>query len=348
MKRLFAALLIVALLPGLFSCKRPKTKYTDYSFEYFDTVTTIVGYEESEKKFKEICAEIKALLKDYHQLYDIYKRYDGVINLCTVNDLHAGAHREVQVDPRLMELLVYARELYEGTNGKMNVAMGSVLSIWHRYRTDGSEHPEKAQLPPMDKLQEAAKHTDIQKMILNEEKGTVFLADPGMSLDVGAIAKGYATEQVALYLEEKGISGYLLNVGGNVRCVGDRPDGKGWAIGIENPDTEDAERPYVAQLRLAGKSLVTSGCYQRYYWVDGVRYHHIIDPDTLMPGMDFLSVSVLCTHSGRADALSTALFSMSFEEGKALIESLPDAEAMWVLPDGAQRYSSGFEAYCYE
>ena len=168
MKRLIAALLIAALLPGLAACKPGKIKYTDYSFDFFDTATTLVGYADSKEEFDGVCAEIKGLLKEYHQLYDIYKRYDGVTNLCTVNDLKNGVHQTLQVDQKIMDLLVYAKELYGVTEGKMNIAMGSVLSIWHYYRTEGNDHPEAAQLPPMEKLQEAAKHTDIEKMILDE------------------------------------------------------------------------------------------------------------------------------------------------------------------------------------
>lgn len=349
MKRLIAALMAAVSLLCLASCGRAgKTKYSDYSFDFFDTATSLVGYADSKEEFDAVCTEIKALLKEYHQLYDIYNRYDGVTNLCTVNDLKDGVHQTVQVDAKIMDLLVYARELYDVTGGKMNVAMGSVLSIWHQYRTEGTDHPENAALPPMDRLKEAAGHTDIDRMILDVENSTVYLADPAMTLDVGAIAKGYATEQVAKYLEQKGITGYILNVGGNVRCVGSRPNGEPWTIGIENPDTENETEPYIAYLHLADKSLVTSGSYQRYYTVDGIRYHHIIDPETLMPGTNYHSVSVLCTDSGWADALSTALFSMSYEAGKALIESLPDAEAMWVLADGEQCYSSGFENYTFE
>lgn len=347
MKRFLALLTAVALLLGLGGCKT-LTKYTDYSFDYFDTATTLVGYAHSKEEFDAVCTQIKELLGEYHRLYDIYHRYEGVQNLCTVNDLHDGVHRPVQVDAKIMGLLTYAKELYTLTGGKMNVAMGSVLSIWHRYRTAGISNPQEAQLPPMDQLQQAALHTDIGQMVLNEQESTVFLADPQMSLDVGAVAKGYATEQVALYLEQQGITGYILNVGGNVRCVGARPQGQPWSVGIENPDTANQEQPYVAYLHLVNKSLVTSGSYQRYYTVNGVRYHHIIDPATLMPGTNYRSVSVLCTDSGKADALSTALFSMSYQEGAALIQGLADVEAMWVLPNGEQRYSAGFKDYTYQ
>jgi thiamine biosynthesis lipoprotein len=173
---------------------------------------------------------------------------------------------------------------------------------------------------------------------------TVTITDPEMKLDVGAIAKGYAVEMVARALEEKGISGYILNIGGNVRAVGAKADGEPWTVGLENP-MEDEDKPYIAYLSLTKEALVTSGSYQRYYVVDGKRYHHIIDPETLMPSEGFTSVSVLCESSAMGDALSTALFCMSLEEGMALVESLEDVEVMWVLTDGTKQASSGFPSY---
>lgn len=346
MKRFIAIFALFCLVVSSTACKSVKNKYTDYFFDYFDTVTTIVGYENSKEEFNEVCDEIKSLLQEYHQLYNIYNRYEGINNLCTVNDIEKGAHNTVKVDTKIIDLLSYAKEMYTLTNGKTNIAMGSVLSIWHLYRTEGINDPQNAKLPPMDKLKEAARHTDINKLIIDEKASTVYLADPEMSLDVGAIAKGYTVECIAEYMEQKGISGYILNVGGNVRCVGSRPDGELWTVGIENPDTDDEDKPYIEYLNFTHESLVTSGSYQRYYTVDGKRYHHIIDPDTLMPGTNFKSVSVLSDNSGFADALSTALFTMSYEEGLALIEKNDDAEAMWVLPDGEQRYSSQFKDYC--
>ena len=197
------------------------------------------------------------------------------------------------------------------------------------------------------KLQEASKHTDIEDLIIDTENNTVFLADPEMSLDVGAIAKGYAVEQIAKHLESKGITGYILNVGGNVRTIG-MADKEKWKVGIENSDIEDKENPYIEYLKLSGESVVTSGSYQRFYVVDGKEYHHIIDPQTLMPGKKYLSVSVVTDDSGLGDAMSTALFIMDYEEGKKLVESTNDVEAMWVLQDGTQLYSSGFKSYTFE
>lgn len=338
---LLACILLLGVLP---SCAPKPQSYKAYSLDYFDTATTITGYAKSQEEFDRISGEILAELGEYHRLYTIYHRFKGLENLCTVNELVEGQHRTVTVDRRIIDLLLYAKEMYTVTGGKVNIAMGSVLSIWHDYRELGMSDPASAELPPMEKLTEAAKHTDINCLIIDEESSTVTITDPAMRLDVGAIAKGYAVERVARSLEEKGITGYVINVGGNVRTVGAKGDGSPWVAGIENPDT-DAEEPYVAYLNLTGKSVVTSGSYQRYYLVNGKRFHHIIDSETLMPAEGFLSVSVVCKHSGQGDALSTALFCMPFEEGLALVESLPDTEAFWVLPDGTTRQSDGFAAY---
>ena len=348
MKRIIVFVLCVLLcVPALSSCKKAPAKYTEYSFDYFDTVTTITGYAASQAEFDRISGDVLARLGEYHKLYTIYHRFQGMENLCTVNELLNGAHRTVTVDRRIIDLLLYAKEMYEKTDGKVNIAMGSVLSIWHDYRTEGSDEPWNAKLPPMEDLVEAAKHTDIEDILIDEAASTVTLADPKMKLDVGAVAKGYAVEMVARSLEEQGITGYVLNVGGNVRTVGAKGDGTPWTVGIDNP-LEDAEDPYFAYLSLAGQSLVTSGSYQRYYVVDGKPYHHIIDPDTLMPAEGYLSVSVVGGTSADGDALSTALFCMTPEEGLALVESLPDTEVLWVMSDGSRQQSSGFDKYTKE
>jgi len=345
-KRITSVLLLLCMLfsLSLFSCGENKQKFVSYSFDYFDTATTITGYETDKAEFDRISTELLELLGEYHRLYTIYHRYDGMENLCTVNELKNGAHREVKVERRIIDMLLYAKEMYTVTDGKLNVAMGSVLSIWHDYRTAGLDDPRTASLPPMEELLEAEKHTDINDLIIDEENSTVFLSDPHMTLDVGAVAKGYAVEMAARYLEEKGITGYVINVGGNVRTVGTKPNGEKWLTGIENPDTE-SEEAYIAYLEVSGESVVTSGSYQRYYTVDGKNYHHIIDTETLMPAEAYRSVSVICKNSAEGDALSTALFCMPYEEGLALVESRSDVEALWVMADGTQKYSKGFKNY---
>lgn len=329
----------------LCSCitKDKKDKFTDYSFDYFDTVTTIIGYEKEKSEFDSVCNEIKELLSEYHFLYTIYNSYEEN-NLYTVNS-SKGA--EVTVNNKIIDLLNFSKEMYKLTNGKTNVAMGSVLSIWHNYRNKGLNDAENAELPPMKILLDAAKHTDIENLVIDTTNNTVLLNDDEMSIDVGAIAKGYAAECVADYLKKKGIDGYLLNIGGNVKAIGNRADGTGWKVGIENPD-RTSDKEYIKYLQISDMSLVTSGNYQRFYNVNGVNYHHLIDPDTLMPGEKYDSVSVLCEDSGIADALSTALFLLDYDEGLKLIKSLSNVEAMWVFSDGNIKTSDGFKNYVIE
>lgn len=353
MKRIICLILVLFIISGtitLTGCKKDETyeKFTEYSFDYFDTVTTIIGYEKSKPDFDANCDKIKGLLDEYHKLYTIYNRYDGINNLCLINSVKDVAHPELEVDGKIIKMLKFAKEMYEISDGKLNIAMGSVLSIWHNYRENGLDNPENAELPSFDALNGANEHTDINNLIIDEEKGTVYISDPQMKLDVGAVAKGYAVEKIADYMKQNGMDGYLLNVGGNVRAVGNRRDGEKWKVGIENPDTENDEKPYIEYLEINDMSLVTSGSYQRFYTVDGKNYHHIIDPETLMPSERYLSISVLCESSAYADALSTALFSMELEDGRRLIESLTDVEAMWVTTDGQQKYSSKFKDYCIQ
>ncbi len=343
MKRILIALLVAVLLiqtTQLCSCQKGTDKFTTYSFEYFDTVTTITGYAASQEEFDQITNELLEELGEYHRLYTIYHRFDGMENLCTINETVDGVHRVVAVDQRIIDMLMYARDMYDLTEGRVNIAMGSVLSLWHEYRQLGIGDPSSAELPPMDQLLAASAHTDIDCMVIDQTQNTVTLTDPDMTLDVGAIAKGYAVEMAARWLIDRGLNGYMINIGGNVRTVGAKGDGQGWTIGIRNPDQEATD--YLAYLTLESGSLVTSGSYQRYYEVDGKQYHHIIDQNTLMPADYHISVSVLCESSALGDALSTALFCMPLEKGQELVESMEGVEALWVASDGTMYRSQGF------
>ncbi|MBQ2256547.1 MAG: FAD:protein FMN transferase [Clostridia bacterium] len=347
---LFVALCLFFSALSMTACEQTESgvhkeleKFSAYSFDYFDTVTTISGYAESKEAFDAVANDALAQLGEYHRLFTIYHRFEGLENLCTINELVDGQHRTVSVDARIIDMLLYAKEMHALTDGHVNIAMGSVLSIWHEYRTIGMDDPVSAELPPMEKLQEAAKHTDIDHLVIDEQNCTVTITDPQMKLDVGAVAKGYAVEMIAQALEAQGVTGYVLNVGGNVRTIGTKADGNPWTVGLENPLDEGED--YICYLGLAGQTLVTSGSYQRYYFVNGKQYHHIIHQDTLMPAEGFVSVSVLTKHSGMADALSTALFCMTLEQGRALAQSLPDTEVLWVLPDGTRHSTDGWSAY---
>lgn len=323
------------------------TLYQAQFLQLFDTVTTIVGYADSEAQFKEISEQVRATLEEYHQLYDIYNEYEGVNNIKTIN-ANAGI-APVAVDHKIIDLLLFARDVYGQTDGTVNVAMGSVLSLWHDYREAGTEDPELAQLPPLELLRAAAQHTNMEAVLIDEVASTVYLSDPEMSLDVGAVAKGYALEQIAKELEEQDMQSLLLSVGGNVRAIGSKVASDGseaapWTIGIQNPD-KSSDQSNLFSVSIDTLSVVSSGTYERYYTVDDVRYHHIIDPATLMPSSHFTQVTLICPDSGLADALSTYVFNLSVEDGKRFIDSLSEVEACWVTDEGQIRYSASFQEY---
>ena len=293
-----AALLLAALLLGLAGCSegRPEgppasaepsgagaelTRYQAQFLELFDTVTTVIGYAETEEEFSETVNAFRDELREYHELYDIYNDYEGVNNIKTINDSAGG--EPVKVDRRIIDLLLFCREMYEATEGRTNVMMGSVLSLWHDARELGINDPERAELPDMGELEAAKGHTGFDALVIDEENSTVQITDPEASLDVGAVAKGYATQRACESLP----AGLLVSVGG------------------------------------------------------------IIDPDTLMPPALWRAVTVLCPDSGKADALSTALFCLSREEGEALLEKF-GAEALWIRPDGSTECTPGFEAQIEE
>lgn len=336
MKRLLPILLLCMLLVGCASGTQTQEQkqYTASFLDIFDTITSIAGKAKNEEEFRTRTQAVHDALLEYHQLFDIYNEYDGIVNLKTVND-NAGI-APVKVDSRIIALLKDCKAYYELTDGKVNPAMGSVLQLWHVARNDGINDPANAYLPQQDKLTEAAQHMDFDAVVIDEAASTVYISEPQVQLDVGAVAKGWAAQRVA----ENAPAGLLISVGGNVCATGPKDaNGTPWVVGIQNPDGGDN---YLHTLYLTKGSLVTSGDYQRAYVVDGELYHHIIDPVTLYPSTLWRSVTILCDDSGLADALSTALFLLPLEEGQALLEKT-GAQAMWVNREGELFYSPGFQ-----
>ena len=360
-KRIFSALLAAALslslLAGCGSTSGPTAssaadgpqRYSTVFYDVFDTVTQVIAYCDSEEEFTAQMDALHADLVEYNQLYDIYNDYDGVTNIKTIND-NAGI-APVTVDDKILGMLELAQTMYDTTSGKLNIALGSVLNIWHNYREAAlaDDNDSNNQLPTQEELDAAAQHCDIANLIIDEDAKTVYLADPAMSLDVGSVGKGYAVEQAAQAAEARGLTSALISVGGNLRAIGTKPDGSQWVGGVENPwnssEVYTNGSSTVAAVKMSGLSLVTSGDYQRYYVVDGKRYHHLIDPDTLFPAAYFNGVTVLCSDSGLADCLTTGLFCQPLEDGMKIVESLDGVEAMWCTPDQQVITSSGWDSH---
>lgn len=334
MKRCFLAVCLALTMFVSSSCAQQVTyeKHQHFFFGTFDTIITLIAYTESAQEFQTYAKLAEAEMYRYHEIFDQYNSYEGVRNLYALN--HNATSGPYAVEPELLDLLKQIQEWQTLYSTKTNPAMGSVLLLWHNARTAGDYIPDESA------LSDAAQHMNSQDVIIDESAGTVFYADPQLRIDLGAVAKGYAAQKVADKLREAGLDSFILNAGGNVIC-GDAPrDGRTqWTVAVEDVDGVTTR----LKLGLKNLSIVTSGDYQRYFEVDGQRYHHLIDPDTLYPAAHMRAVSILHPDSGLADFLSTAAFLLPYEESRALIESIPEAEATWLLADGTEHRTEGFQ-----
>ncbi len=335
-KRVFAVPAIALCLALLLGSCGGKTASYRYSYlDVFDTVTSITVFAGTQAEADALAELLHEELLTCHRLFDIYHEYEGQTNLCTVNRL--AGEKAVVVDGRILDLLEFSLEMGEASGGKLNVCMGSLLSLWHEARTEGNEHPENAALPERVAILHAMEHMSAAALEIDREASTVRFLDPELKLDVGAVAKGWAVQRACELAKEKGYSGFLISAGGNVCTVGRKGDGEPWKVGMEQPGGDGR---YLAILELADCAAVTSGSYQRYYEVDGVRYCHIVDPDTGEPARKYEMVTVICPDSAVGDALSTALFLLPREEGAALAQAW-SAEVLWYA-DGRYETTVGF------
>ena len=307
-------------------------KHTENVYEYFDTVTTFLAYTKNQEEFDKYVKVLRDELKTYHELFNSYDAFEGVNNFRTINE-NAGKE-PVKVDPKIIELVEYSKKMYDLTDGKINIAMGSLLGLWHDYREMSLDNPDKAAIPEESMLVKASAHKDIDSIIVDEKVGTVFIKDPEVRIDIGAIGKGYATKIIANRLQEAGLKHGILSVGGDDVLIGDNPASENsyYKIAIQNPDLEDKENPYSSVVSLKNTSVVTSGDYQRFFMVDGKRYHHIIDPETMYPSTRWRSVSVILDDIAEADTISTYLFIIDLEEGREFAKKV-GAEVLWIDED---------------
>ncbi len=327
MKRLLPLLLALLLL-----CSCSDQSYRRSMVDKFDTVITVTGQATSEEAFDEMFEEVEQLTEKYHRIFDAYNEYDGVVNIATLN--RTATTQPVTVGAELLELLVFSKQLYEDTNGAMNIAMGAVTAVWRDARIDEV-------IPDDLALQQAAKHCNIEDIVIDEQNSTVYLADPSMILDVGGVAKGFAADKIAEGMREQGYNNLLLSMGGNIVAIGDK-DGNGWTVGIEDPNGGEILHKITL---MDGYTMVVSGNYLRSYTVDGQSFGHIIDPVTLYPPTHHASVAVIAKNSAIADAFSTALFTVAIQQALELVQTQEKIEVLLVAKDGTQTQSTNFSQY---
>lgn len=345
MKKFIVQVLAVALIFSSCGSGMRFIKYKKYQSDFenlFDVRTTVVGYAESKSEFDGYAKLVYDRTSHLHKLFDIYNDYDGINNIKTINN-NAGK-QPVKVDADIIEMLEASLDSLED-GWRVNVAFGAVLRIWHEYREQGTDNPGEARLPDINELKAAEKHTNPADIVIDKEAGTVFLKDPEMSLDVGAVAKGYAAQKAIEAVVEAGSQSMLINMGGNVVAHG-RPmekEKERWSIGIQDPKLDaNGTMNIMDTIYVNDAAIVTSGNYQRFYTVGGVRYNHIIDPETLMPADSVAAVTVLCGDSTVADLLSTQLFINPDSKASWDAAEKYGAEIMVIRHDGTVKATDGF------
>lgn len=233
----------------------------------------------------------------------------------------------VKVSDDVYTLLKKAYEYSQDSNGGFDMAIGPITQLWHIGFDD-------ARKPSQEEIDQALKLVDYHKVVLNDDEKTAYLEEKGMELDLGAIAKGYITDEVVKVLEDNGVTTAIIDLGGNVYVLGHSPRGEDedWNVGIQDPNK--ARNTVIGTVKERDKTLVTSGIYERYLKVNGETYHHLFDPKTGYPfDNDIAGVTIITNKSIDGDGLSTAVFSMGVKKGLEYVEGLKDVDAIFVTKE---------------
>lgn len=310
MKRTLILLLILLLLP-VFGCSA-QTVSSAVGFAC-DTVVTIRAYAP-----QETVDDALRLVSDYERVLS------KTVENSDVWKLNHAAGQPVEVNPETAELLRLAVAISADCDGALDVSIAPLSALW-------DFTAESPSLPDADALQNAAALVDYRNIVI--EGNTVTLRN-GASVDLGGVAKGYIADRVAEFLKQSGVRHACINMGGNVLVFGGKPDGTAWQIGVRDPNGTPEQSEEV--LSLTDGAVVTSGNYERFFELDGVRYHHILDPKTGMPVQNGLaSVTILTGQSALADALSTACFVLGPEASEPLLLRY-GARAIFLFTDGTR------------
>ncbi len=274
----------------------------------------------------------------FARIDEIEQKMSVNIEESEVSKINASAGiAPVKVSEDTFRVIEKALDIAELSSGAFDPTVGPLVRAWGI----GSDH---ARIPSQQEIDAILPLIDYRDVVLDADERTVFLQQEGMALDLGGIAKGFAADEVALILKENGVKKAIVNLGGNVLTVGSRPDDTGWKIGVQKPDSDRGE--YLMVVRLIDQALVTSGPYERFFIQDGTRYHHILDTKTGYPVQTpFTSVSIISDESFIADALSTACYSMTKEEGFKLLSSLDGIYALYIDGDKQVYPSDTFESH---
>ena len=269
---------------------------------------------------------------EIHRLEQILSTWISDSELSRINA--AAGQRVVKAGPETMDLLEHSLEMARLTEGGFNIAIGPAVEAWNVSR--------EGRIPTREELDATRPLMDLSALHINKEAGTVYLARSGMQVDIGGIGKGYAADFAARVMREAGASAGVVAISGDIKTFGRLPDGQRFVFGIQHPRKENGIT--IGQLELEDEAISTAGDYQRYFEKNGIRYHHILDPQTLQPARLSQSVTIVAPTGVLADGLDTGIFVMGPEKGMALIERLPGIEGVIVGEDGTVSVSSGLQS----
>lgn len=313
----------VLLCICLASCQDPAEPITKTGY-YFDTFITLTGYG---KNAETVLDAGLALCEKYENMLSCTKENSDIWNI------NHAAGEPVEVSPETAYLLSQAIKYAETTGGLIDPTITPLSRLWNFTGDPPGPVPDQTQIEAL------LSHVDYEAVFIDGT--TIRLTDPEAEVDLGFLAKGYIADQLKLLFLEQDLTHALINLGGNVLAVGDKPDGTAYRTGIRKPF--GARNETVGIVSLKDRSLVSSGSYERYFEEDGVLYHHILNPFTGYPvDTDLDGVTILSDSSMEGDAFSTTCFLLGYEKGQELIESLPKTEALFITRDGSVYKTSGF------
>ncbi len=244
-----------------------------------------------------------------------------------------------EISALLERIVKKGLEYSKKSDGRFDIAIEPVSSLW-------DFTVKKPTVPDEQKIEKALAYVDYQKIALDDQKLT--FQKPGMGIDLGGIAKGFIADELKAYLEKKGVKSAVIDLGGNVLCIGKKDPKTPFHIGIQQPFADRNET--IAAVSVDGLSIVSSGIYERYFKTkDGTLYHHILNPKTgYSYDNDLMAVTILSKKSVDGDGLSTSCFAMGKKEGLAFINNIDDVEAVFITKDEKMHYSKGFSKYLYK
>ncbi|GAA0062468.1 FAD:protein FMN transferase [Clostridium sp. CTA-1] len=278
----------------------------------------------------------KAVQASVDKISDIENKMSLNISTSEINKINKNAGiAPVKVSKNTFDVVKASLIYSEKTKGSFDITVEPLVSLW-------GIGTDKARIPSKDEISNALKLINYKDVVINEKESTIMLKRKGQAIDLGAIAKGYTADELKKVLLNYNVSSAFLNLGGNVYVLGNKPDKTPWKIGVQNP--LEPRGDYLGIVSVSDKSVVTSGNYERFFERNGKRYHHIFDIKTGYPAeKGLISVSIISNKSIDGDALSTSVYTLGLDEGKKLIESLKDVEAVFVTNDKKVYITSGLK-----